>query len=102
MNVACRYRPGLIDPLWSVRWSAGHRSRWRALTAKRYDHAGDHREMQGGPRAGAQAYEVVLPRRREVARIPLWLVPEKTGVPDIELADGEQQRYDDKSNCEHR
>jgi hypothetical protein len=28
-------------------------------------------------------------------------VPEETGVPDVELADGEQQSRDDKSNFEH-
>jgi hypothetical protein len=42
-----------------------------------------------------------LPRRREVAGIFLWLVPEKTCVPDVELPNAEQERYNDKSNFEH-
>jgi hypothetical protein len=44
----------------------------------------------GGSNSQSAAVRNGLPARREVARIFLWLVPEKTSPPDVELADGEQ------------
>lgn len=74
----------------------------RTLIAKCHDRAGDHREKQDGSNGWShRLYEVALPRRRKVTRIPFGLMPEKAGVPDVELSEAEDEAHDCQTSFNH-